>query len=403
MAPTSSVAPFSPGIVTPLKRTAAPLYSSPGILPLSSSFDSVDLKLLWHYTVKTCCTTLTVDPSYQRLSEDILRTSIVSHAFDNPFLLDTVLALACLDLQTLDPNFPRGRSLVYRTRAIESYRCAVQTASPNSFPALTANSLFLTVLTSQNFRDPNNQDLYIIDWMLVWRGITVIIDFIGLDALVDSGFGIILFRPTIDLDAAAFAIPNHLFFMASSIPVSDSDNPHILAYLTTLKFLGSLYLHLHAGFGSNLSLRITTWFTYIPRAFTDLCKLRRPRALVILAHYAAFVKLVQEVWWLKGVGERSIADIAAYLDIEWQPLLRVPIAASVHTDKLSIARAILEDPTWTNPNCPRADLDVDFAVFRESDPHDAAFRHLQREQQQDADTDLRVDADFIQRGRQAAI
>lgn len=326
----------------------------------------------------------------------------MSYAFDNPFLMDSVFALASLDLQAFNPSFSCRRSLAYISRAIESYRCAVQTASPESFPALAANALFLTALTSQNFRDPNSQDLYIIDWMLVWRGITVIIHFIGLDALVDSGFGIIFFRPNVDLDISAFTVPNHLFFMVSSIPASDPDSPHMLAYLTTLKFLGSLYLHLHVGFGPNLSLRITTWFTYIPRAFMDLCKLRHPRALIILAHYAAFIKLVQEVWWLKGVGERSIADIVSHLGPEWQDLLRVPLAASKHTDKLSIARAILEDPTWANPESPRADMDVDFAVFREEDPYNAAFRHLQREHQQDVDTDLHVDVDFMNKGAQTA-
>ncbi|KAM5350055.1 hypothetical protein ACJ41O_006560 [Fusarium nematophilum] len=376
------------------------MYPSPGLLPPSPKFDNIDLKLLWHYTVKTC-TCFTVDPSYQRPAEDTLRTTLMSYAFEAPFLMDNVLALACLDLQSFEPRFGRGRALTYRARAIESYRRAVEAARPESFPALIANSLILTALSSQTFRDPHSKDLYIVDWMLVWRGIGVIIDLVGLDTLFDSGLGIIFFRPSVDLDASALAIPNHLFFMASSIPASDPDLPHVAAYITTLKFLGSLYLRLHVGFGPDLSLRIVTWLTYIPRAFVDLCRLRRPRALVILAHFAAFIKLVKEVWWFEGISERSIADISTHLGPDWQPLLRVPLAVSRASDKLSIAREILQDPTWTNPDRPSTDVEVDFAALREEGPRYAAFRHIQREHQQDADTDRRVDADFDRRIAQA--
>lgn len=337
-------------------------------------------------------TSFTVDSSYQGPIEETLRSTVVSYAFNAPFLMDNIFALSSLDLQNFEPGFARSRALFYHARAIEGYRQAVENASPETFPAIMANSLFLTVLSSQNFRDPNCKELYIIDWMNVWKGMTAIIELVGMDAVLESGLGIIFFRPTIDLEAAALAIPNHLFFMVSSIGASEPDHLHVAAYITTLKLLGGLYLSLNSGgFSPDVSLRITTWFTFIPRAFIELCELRRPRALIILAHYAAFIKLVMEVWWVKGISERSITDIANNVSAEWQHLLRVPLAVNQVTDRLAVARAILEDPAWMIPVRPKADVDKEFAVLRGEDPQSDAFHHMQREQQQDLDTDRLVD------------
>ncbi|KAG7120104.1 hypothetical protein HYQ44_004600 [Verticillium longisporum] len=97
-----------------------------------------------------------------------------------------------------------------------------------------------------------------------------------------------------------------------------------------------------------------TWFTFVPPDFVELAKQRRPRALVVIAHYAMFVKVVDTIWWLRGVGDTSIRDILEHLDHDdfddaWEDLLATPRAA-LRTDRpVDTAKVILNDPVWLPP------------------------------------------------------
>lgn len=274
---------------------------------------------------------------------------MVQFAFETPFLMDSLFALSCLHLQSLDQDCDQNRALAYRARSFEGYRKAVEEAKPETFPALIANSLFLTALSSQVFREDESKELYIIDWMVVWRGIGLIIELMGVQNLFTSGVAELFYRPPIDLDKSAASIPNHLLFMISSIKPGDIDYPDVQTYYETLKYLGSLYQGLREGFGAVLNLRIITWFTFVPKPFIQIARERRPRALIIIAHYVAFIKMVTSVWWLEGIGDRSIDDITKYLDAQWQYMLVIPQLAREVQSELAVARILLEDPEWVPP------------------------------------------------------
>lgn len=324
----------------------------------SPTVDELDMKLLWFYTT-TAYTSFTVKGDDSRPIEDVMKTTLVRYAFEAPFLMHSIFALSGLHLQHLDGSVESGRALTYTTRAFEGYRRAIEEAKPETFPALVANSLLLTALSSQAFRDPNTPDLYIIDWMIVWRGIRLILGLISKGSLFESGLGALFYRPTIDLDEAAGAIPSQLLFMISSIPADDPDYEHVPIYYTSLKYLGSLYLGLRTtGHGPILNLRTITWLTFIPSPFVDLCRLKRPRALVILAHYGAFLKMISDVWWIDGVGQRTMNDVCNNLGPEWYPFLTAPLMAAHEDDRLPVARILLEDPSWESPATPQDKLDA---------------------------------------------
>lgn len=306
------------------------------------------MKLLWFYTTATA-SSFAVDAGGPTPVDDILRVRMVQFAFETPFLMDSLFALSCLHLQSLNQDCDQRRALAYRARSFEGYRKAVEEAKPETFPALIANSLFLTALSSQVFREEESKDLYIIDWMVVWRGIGLIIDLMGVQNLFTSGVAELFYRPPIDLDKSAAYIPNHLLFMISSIKPGDIDYPDVQTYYETLKYLGSLYHGLSDGFGVVLNLRIITWFTFVPKPFIKIAREQRPRALVIIAHYVAFIKMVRGVWWLEGIGDRSIDDIIKHLGSQWQHMLVVPHLAREAEGDLAVARILLENPQWTPP------------------------------------------------------
>lgn len=320
--------------------------------------DAVDMKLLWFYTTNTF-QSFSPDGGRGMRVDDVLRVDVVQHAFASPFLMNCLLGLTVLHLQYLgQPDVvPAPRAIAYRARTFEGYRRAIEAADPSTYPALLACSLLLCALSSQMFREPDTKPLYVVDWMMVWRGIGLIIDLIRPQALVDSGMQVLFHRPRLDLDSSAAKIPNNLLFMVSSIPLGDPDFEHRDTYYDTLKYLGSLYGELEAGFSPILDLRLVTFFTFVPKNFITVARMHRPRALVILAHYLAFTKVIDRVWWMENIADREIRNICDLLDSSssnttnpWTSLLHVPRTVVQLTSKYDIARVLLNNSSWDDPD-----------------------------------------------------
>ncbi|UKZ81098.1 hypothetical protein TrVFT333_008866 [Trichoderma virens FT-333] len=279
-----------------------------------------------------------------------MRSLLVRYGSESPFLLDSIFALASLHMQRLNQRFDPKRALAYRVKSLAGYRKAIEEANPGDFPALLANSLLLTALSSENFREPDGAHLYILDWLVVWKGITLVIDLVSKPTVVESGLKSLFYRPPTDVVKSATFIPRQLLLLVSSITPSDPDYSYSEAYIETLKYLGSLYMDLVQGPSSMMSLRIITIFTFLPTKFIDVARMSRPRALIILAYFATFFKLVQrEVWWLEGVGDRTIRDICGHLDLEWQDFLQVPCAALDAQGRKQLSKIILEDTELDSP------------------------------------------------------
>jgi hypothetical protein len=307
--------------------------------------DATDMKLLWFFTAKGY-DAFSVQAGRDPDVDNILKVKIPQHAFAQPFLMDCLLALSALELGKTDPTIPAGRAIAYRARAFEGYRTAIEAARPDTFPALLACSLLLCCLSSQTFREPDSKELYIIDWMIVWRGIGLIVTIITPQSLYESGLAPLFYRPPIDLNTSSSNIPNNLLFMVSSIPQTDIDYEDKEAYYETLKYLGSLYLELQNGWSPILALRIITWFTFLPKRFIEVAQERRSRALVILAHYLCFIKFCESVWWLAGIANREIRGIRRFLGEEWDSLLAVPRSALYVDDPWTLGKLLMENLAW---------------------------------------------------------
>ncbi|OAA67326.1 Zn(2)-C6 fungal-type DNA-binding domain protein [Niveomyces insectorum RCEF 264] len=321
-----------------LRLLEEPLFLPPQV-------DETDIKLFWFYTTKGF-DSFAAGAGNQPKVDEIMQVIIPRHAFERRFLMDCLLALSALELQRLNQPIDAARTLMYRARAYAGYRSAIEEARPETFPALLACSLLLCALSSETFRDPDSRPLYILDWMIVWRGIGLIVRIIRPEKFHESGMAMLFARPPINLDASARHTPNHLLFMVSAIRPDDPDFAQVGVYYETLKYLGSLYRELESGFGRMLQLRVITWFTFVPEAFITLARQCRPRALVIVAHYLAFVKLCKRVWWMAGIADKQIGDIRNALDDEWHPYLSAPLAVLKTDDSIALGRILLNDEQW---------------------------------------------------------
>ncbi|KAF4120966.1 Fungal Zn(2)-Cys(6) binuclear cluster domain [Geosmithia morbida] len=207
------------------------------------------MRLLWFYTAATS-SSFSVECGADRPSEKLLRTRIVRHAFETPFLMQSLLALSALHLQTHKQSVDPRKALTYRARSFKGYRQAIWRADPETSPGLICNSLFPVALSFSNFRYPEGMDLYIVDWIVVWRGIGLMIQPISVERLVRTGIHCLFYRPPINLEEAEWCIPDELLVMET--------------YYNTLKYLGSLYHYLCDGINQSMTLRIISWITFMP-------------------------------------------------------------------------------------------------------------------------------------------
>lgn len=307
--------------------------------------DEYDMKLLWFYTTETYAS-FSVEAGKLPSHDRIMKSHLVTFAFQSSFLMDSILGLSALHMQSLNMPIPPSKAITYRARAFAGYRQAIEKGDPKDFGALLACSLLMCALSSEIFREADMKPLYVIDWMIVWRGIGLIFDLLPTDALFDTGLQALFVRPSFNLNQEALYIPSNLLFMITSIKEGDPDHPHVEHYYETLKFLGGLYRELENGFSPLLSMRIVTWFTFLPKPFVELVRNRQPRTLVILAHYLSFLKLVQNCWWLDGVADRGIQDIIDHLDPEWQATVSVPRMVMQLQNKVELAKLIKGNHAW---------------------------------------------------------
>ncbi|XXG97519.1 alpha-1,4-glucan branching enzyme [Hypoxylon texense] len=309
--------------------------------------DNLDMKMLWFFTTHGYHF-FSIQTGRSMVVDHILQVKLVQHAFESPFLMDCLMAVSSLHLQSLGQPIPLQRALAYRTKAFTGYRKAIENADPQDFPALIATSLLMIAVSSQMFREPDGKPLYIIDWMQVWRGIGLIVEIVSPRVLQESGMAVLFYRPPVDLGKATSYIPNNLLFMVASIQPGDTDDGHQQTYYDMLKYLGSLYQELKDhGFNPILDLRILSFFTFIPKAFVPFAQEHRPRALIMLAHYLCFAKLCPDVWWMQGIADREIRQICKEVGDEWGHLLRVPQMVEKTRNKVEIAQLIVDNRDWT--------------------------------------------------------
>ncbi|KAL5357694.1 hypothetical protein BJX96DRAFT_172766 [Aspergillus floccosus] len=88
----------------------------------------------------------------------------------------------------------------------------------------------------------------------------------------------------------------------------------------------ALHAHGHAG-GRPSVIGATAWPVLVGVDYIELLQLRRPEALVILAHYAVLIHDCRKLWVFGDGGRFLICSIARYLGSEWEEWLEWPLEA----------------------------------------------------------------------------
>ncbi|EKD16193.1 C6 zinc finger domain protein [Drepanopeziza brunnea f. sp. 'multigermtubi' MB_m1] len=314
-----------------------------------------DLRYMHHWSTSTW-KTLAVG----NWADNVLKTELPSLAFEHNFLMNTMLGIASLHSQQLllDPRQAQVETSMYRAKALRQFREALQDISFGSrkYEAALICSLMVVILCSKDY-PLDDGELIIVNWLIMYRGLSSVISF-GPGQRIPC----LYFRPCRDPFAAIRSlsvfpifrrevepltippvIPKILVNMLRKIGPRDPDFGILESLCKALDALGILFGQLQeSGVSPSLSIRVITYPSYVSNEFAYAAQAKRPRTLVILAHYMVFIKLVRDLWWVDGIAEREFRTLLGSLGPEWYPYVEVPMMAMMSNSDEEIMALMLQ-------------------------------------------------------------
>ncbi|TPX18798.1 uncharacterized protein E0L32_011547 [Thyridium curvatum] len=105
------------------------------------------------------------------------------------------------------------------------------------------------------------------------------------------------------------------------------------AYQTALSCVGDIWrFRYHNVLPAGVARQLVIFPVLLDDKFFDLVAERRPRALVILAHYFAMLLVLRGLWYVGMTGVYEVHAIAEYLPREWRTMLREPLLLVENVD-----------------------------------------------------------------------
>lgn len=296
----------------------------------------LELKLMHHWTLNTCLTfPLSADPSVR----DINTTILPNLGLQNEALLYCIFFLAALHLVKTEAYSTEAAEAYqnYLDLTIRSHRIDVTNLSSSNADIvyLTASLLRLgsfAILPDRNLvpYTPPSQ------WMHMNQGSGAVHratwPWIGDNPASIANRAVVQKTPDLTDFKTLFQISNrqsllHLLTNPQGI-TPELWSPDIQeAYERSLSFIGAIQVALDEGIeGPSEILRRCLGFPgIIPKRFFDMVEERRPRALVILAYYFAYLARFKDIWWIGDAGAREVRAIAGVLRPEWGEMMGWPV------------------------------------------------------------------------------
>lgn len=316
-----------------LSRTPSPIIVTAG-----GDMSPTDLRMM-HFWSTVTCNSVAIGPG----AKNAMQRALPQLSFEHDFLLNGMLGTASLQLQKMDPTpETRKQTDIYRSRSLNSFRQALSRVriGTKEYEAVLIMSLLVVVLSSQDDSDA----LIVVNWFVLFRGLSTIISLQAhdFDKVSRLSVGPIFQRELAPLKSKP-VVPTILLNMFQGMEPWDPDYRFLESYCQILDAMGILYASLKDdGLSNNLYVRVVSWPSYSNQDFANQAKAKRPRALIILAHYLLFVKFARMVWWVEGIPAKEIVKIAAMIGPEWAPYIEVPLLALTMDNDEDIAKLMLQ-------------------------------------------------------------
>ncbi|KAE8447310.1 hypothetical protein EG329_010868 [Mollisiaceae sp. DMI_Dod_QoI] len=322
-------------------ETSWALVASPSALVTTSAgvLSPIDIRMMHQWSSMTSTSVAVGDGAHRTL-----QFVIPELAFENEFLMNGMLGIASLHVQSLVPNPEQVQKQtdIYRAKALSTFRRTLPRIPPfgREYEAALVMSILLVILCSKDYVLEEGE-LTVVNWFILYRGLSTIITMASFPKVTSMSVSPIFQREISELKITP-VIPTVLMDMVRAIPADDADFEMLEDYCKILDALGMLYASLQQdGLGDGLFIRVVAWPSFSSHGFSKCASDYRPRALVILSYYMMFVKLAKELWWMNGVSDRDIQGIAKMVGPKWLPFMMVPLQAVAMTDRDEIVKLML--------------------------------------------------------------
>jgi len=315
------------------------------VLPESGDRRMLELRLLHQYTADTSLTmNVKTDPNLH-----VWATTIPRLAFRHNALLYAIYTIAALHIANLEPGNQEHISTYqkYLGLTLREHRNDVANLGPANADATALTSSFLRVSNFALLKE-RQQHPYTppVDWLhmssttgqglnvAAWQYIhndekSIMRAFINTSRSMSPNPSGYLRNDEFLIQEANRRELLHLMRRTQDDILTEPWNAEIVgAYETTISYIGAIQLAIQsleppeAIFG-----RIILFPQCVETNFITLVQQQRPRALVILAHYFAYLTDFRYIWWIGEAGPREVRSIESVLPDDWLDLMVWPLQA----------------------------------------------------------------------------
>jgi hypothetical protein len=279
----------------------------------------------------------------------IWATTIPRLAFRHNALLYSIYTIAALHIANLEPSNSEHVATYqkYLGLTLREHRNDVTNLGPANADATALTSSFLRVsnfaLLKERQQDPyappidwlhmsntTGQGLNVAAWQYIHNDANSIMRAFIHDApgMSPNPNGCIRDGDFIFQEAKRRE-PLHLLRRTQDDILTEPWNAEILdAYETTISYIGAIQLAIQAHEPpESIFRRIILFPQCVETNFITLVQQQRPRALVILAHYFAYLTDFRYIWWIGDAGPREVRGIESVLPDDWLDLMNWPLQA----------------------------------------------------------------------------
>ncbi|KAL4910528.1 hypothetical protein BDW74DRAFT_171999 [Aspergillus multicolor] len=326
IAPSTSTAGSTPE--TPFRLLDRPF--SHETTSLTPPLDMTQLRLLVNWQNETC-------QFFSRDTETrmVWQISLVEEALKTPPLMHGILAVSALHLALSDSGqeqaFWLGLATAHKGEALQALREGVNSVSADNarsmmgLSALVVAYAFGSALTSTDGSDADRPSLDGLNNVFVLCR--------GVQQVTNAAYAVLRqsnFAPLFNPGDQSVAIPDHVSESLDHLDqlntqcLQAGDSAHdVETYTRVIDALRSLSGH---AFTQPNSMTLAAgWAIRVSAEYLGYLQANYPFALIVHAHYCAFLHLARGNCFLQSWGRAVLGDILRLLDEEWKVHIRWPV------------------------------------------------------------------------------
>ena len=331
-----------------------------------------NLELFHHFATETCFTL-----SDRASSHQLWRIEAPQVALEHAFFMRGILAISALHLAWLRPDKQDHYSHVaarQQDAALSAFRSIMSSIGESNCDAFFGLSSLIVVY---GFASPKASDSLGMfsysgqdsdEWLPLIRGVNSILQSVWPWAKKGRLSGLLHDHqqepPQTDLPVVLTDQLSHLENMVEN-PAEGQEA--INAYKAALELLRNCFIRINNRPAYECEVSIAfLWPVMVPQEYISLVNLRKPQALIILAHYSVILHHLDDYWWMKGWARHVIDSIDHELEDDWRYWITWPQRVLTVGEKI-LTNGALQNPITGN----RVSSDFDTAIDRSLDiPHE---------------------------------